>query len=181
MNTSEQPNIENFRILFREDCDKGELSRVTSIAESLRGHIESEEISLRIASANLHGKPSHEIQACIIDHARTLGFHPEKKGLFSKYRTSNLRPDYYLQLAPGRGIILEVERGKTVANNMDLLDLWKCHICDSAQYLFLMVPLLRPDENGRMTKIFPKVIKRLEPFFRPENYVNVYAIAVFGY
>ena len=38
------------------------------------------------------------------------------------------------------GIILEVERGKTTINNMDLLDFWKCHICAHADYLFLMVP-----------------------------------------
>ena len=68
-----------------------------------------------------------------------------------------------------------------MANNMDLLDLWKCHICPEAQYLFLMVPLLRPDKDNRMTKIFPRVLKRLAPFFREENYINVYALFLFGY
>ena len=38
------------------------------------------------------------------------------------------------------GIILEVERGKTTINNMDLLDFWKCHICSYAHGLYLLVP-----------------------------------------
>jgi hypothetical protein len=32
--------------------------------------------------------------------------------------------------------------GKALANNMDLLDLWKCHICREAHHLFLVVPFL---------------------------------------
>ena len=44
----------------------------------------------------------------------------EKKGLFKNYN-SQLRPDYYKKLKKS-GIILEVERGKTLKNNMDLLD-----------------------------------------------------------
>jgi len=39
-----------------------------------------------------------------------------------------LRPDYFLKL-DDTGILLEVERGKTTINNMDLLDFWKCHLC----------------------------------------------------
>ena len=32
---------------------------------------------------------------------------------------------------------MEVERGKTTTNNMDLLDIYKCHICEEANHLFL--------------------------------------------
>ena len=45
---------------------------------------------------------------------------------------------------------MEVERGKTVLNNMDLLDVWKCHICESANYLFLIVPQMRHDGAGKL-------------------------------
>ena len=56
---------------------------------------------------------------------------------------------YYLDLDE-TGIILEVERGKTTINNMDLLDFWKCHICVHAHYLILVVPVeLR--QNPTMT------------------------------
>jgi hypothetical protein len=110
-----------------------------------------------------------------------LPFKAKKKGLFKTYKVTALRPDYYLHLSPGRGIILEVERGKTVENNMDILDLWKCHICEEAQYLFLIVPLLRPNEKRKPTPVFSKIAHRLEPFFREHNYVNVYGAVVFGY
>jgi hypothetical protein len=52
----------------------------------------------------------------------------------------------------GTGIILEVERGKTTINNMDLLEFWKCHICAHADFLFLMVPLdLATDQRAGST------------------------------
>ena len=172
---------DNYCVLRRSDCNEAEFQRVHQIANSLKTMITSNEIKSRIAEANMHGKPSHGVQACIIESAASLGFESEKKGLFSKYKTANLRPDYYLELSKGRGIILEVERGKTLANNMDLLDMWKCHICEDAQYLFLMVPMLRPDEAGRMTKIYSKVVERMEPFFYKENYVGVHALFIFGY
>lgn len=172
---------EKFHFFARVDAVASELKRVRDIAQVFKSDIESETTIKKIAGANVHGKPSHGVQACIIDHAAKIGFQSEKRGLFSKYKTSNLRPDYYLKLSDKRGIILEVERGKTLANNMDLLDLWKCHICDEAQYLFLMVPILRPDENGKNTKVFSKVVERLEPFFFERNYVNVFGLFIFGY
>lgn len=171
----------NLRIFTRLDGDTLELRRVVEIAEKLHDHLSSAETIEKILKANLHGKPSHGVQACILDYAKGLGFESEKKGLFGRYKTANIRPDYYLSLAEGRGIILEVERGKTLANNMDLLDVWKCHICEEAQYLFLMVPILRPDEKGHMTKVFEKVVERLESFFVKENYINVNGLFIFGY
>ena len=63
------------------------------------------------------------------------------------YRALGSRPR--LQLLSARvcsarvgssGILLEVERGKTTINNMDFLDFWKCHLCEHAHYLFLLVP-----------------------------------------
>ena len=45
-----------------------------------------------------------------IEFCKDLGFESEKKRLFKHY---NLRPDYYKKTDDG-GIILEVERGRTV-------------------------------------------------------------------
>lgn len=174
-------NSDNFHIFSRKDRNETEFQRILEIANSLKLFLASEKTRTRIAAANVHGKPSHGVQACIIDHAKELGFQSEKKRLFSKYKTAGLRPDYFLGLSEGRGIILEVERGKILANNMDLLDLWKCHICDEAQYLFLMVPIVRPDKNGKTTKAFAKVVDRMDSFFRKENYTNVFGLFIFGY
>lgn len=102
------------------------------------------------------------------------------KGLFSSCGVSALRPDYYCPI-DNTGIILEVERGKTIANNMDLLDIWKCHICPHAHFLFLVVPQLRPQSNGKHTHQFRHVVKRLTPFFEEQNYINVDAVFIFGY
>ena len=76
---------------------------------------------------------------------------------------------------------MEVERGKTTTNNMDLLDIWKCHICDKADYLLLIVPVIRQTNNGRSTKIYEHVLKRIGSFFTDENYVNVKGCFVIGY
>ena len=67
-----------------------------------------------------------------------LGFVSESKGLFATTRQA-----LFVLTTSDRsttGILLEVERGKTTINNMDLLDFWKCHLCEHANYLFLMVP-----------------------------------------
>jgi hypothetical protein len=92
-----------------------------------------------------------------------------------------LRPDYFLPIGDS-GVILEVERGKTTTNNMDLLDFWKCHICRVASYLFLLVPQSL-QHNERMTpkKEFRTVQRRLSQFFEPGHYTNVRALCLFGY
>ena len=80
------------------------------------------------------------------------------------------------------GILLEVERGKTTINNMDLLDLWKCHICREANVLFLFVPSeLRQNESMSPRREFATVSSRLESFFEPGNETNVEALFLFGY
>jgi hypothetical protein len=81
------------------------------------------------------------VQEVLLEKAAELGFTSEKQGLFEEYATSGLRPDYYKPFGDRSGILLEVERGKTTINNMDLLDLWKCHICPEADVLFLFVPI----------------------------------------
>ncbi len=112
---------------------------------------------------------------------KELGFMSEKKGLFSNYATKQLRPDYFLDLGSNKGILIEVERGKTIANNMDLLDLWKCHICSKANILFLVIPQIRQTAKGTPNTIFDTVERRIKSFFETQNYTNVDAVFLFGY
>ena len=78
--------------------------------------------------------------------------------------------------------MLEVERGKTTINNMDILDFWKCHVSGCANYLFLLVPLaLRQNEEMRPRNEFATVTRRLAKFFEPANYTNVRGLVLFGY
>jgi hypothetical protein len=121
------------------------------------------------------------VQNVFLQQARGLGFRDESRGLFKGYVSSGLRPDYFMPVGD-TGIILEVERGKTTINNMDLLDFWKCHICAHADYLFLMVPVeLRQNETMTARREFAAVRNRLSTFFERPNYTNVRGLSLFGY
>ena len=154
---------------------------VLSLAEQVRALLAKESVKQAISSVHLVGASSHKVQAAIIKEVEALGFQSEKKGLFSNFDVSGIRPDYYKEIKGG-GILFEVERGKTIANNMDLLDVWKTHICAEAQHLFLMVPLIRETNKGSQQKIFNTVEKRLGAFF-VENVkaIDVDSVHVFGY
>jgi len=155
--------------------------RVDDIANQLHKHLCQEVIFNAISITNSPGNSSSHIQSVFLEYAETLGFSSEKKGLFKEYKTSGLRPDYYMKIE-NTGILIEVERGKTVMNNMDLLDLWKCHICNEANYLFLMVPKnLKHNANLKGYNTFDIVFNRLKPFFKPNNYTNVHGLFLFGY
>lgn len=161
-------------------ADTSEYSKVRAIADNLFEHLASPALTGLILDANLPGRSSADIQNLFLDHAHGLSFSDESKGLFSDY-LSALRPDYYLPLGD-TGILLEVERGKTTINNMDLLDFWKCHICHHADYLILLVPTqLRQNEKMRARNEFATVRKRLSSFFEERNYTNVRGLFLFGY
>ena len=65
---------------------------------------------------------------------------------------------------------------------MDLLDFWKCHLCEYANYLFLMVPQeLRQNATMSPRREYNAVVKRMASFFVPRNYTNVRGLCVFGY
>lgn len=158
-----------------------EFRTVSSIATNLVEHLRTPEAVERIAAVNQPRKSSALVQAAFAPFAEELGFKNESKGLFSSYERSALRPDFYMPLGE-TGIIMEVERGKTTINNMDLLDFWKCHLCESANYLFLLVPqALRQNDTQRPRNEFAAVVKRLGHFFTPRNYTNVRAAFIFGY
>ena len=134
----------------------------------------------RINVANQPGSSSAAVQATFGDYAQELGFENERTGLFGTDEFA-LRPDYFLKL-DGTGILLEVERGKTTINNMDLLDFWKCHLCRHAHYLFLIVPIaLRQNPTMSPRNEFATVTRRLQRFFVADNYTNVRGLCLFGY
>jgi hypothetical protein len=157
-------------------------AKVDKIAKELLEHLNSVEVLSRIAEANMPGRSSGKVQDTFLDYAKSIGFQSEKQGLFDVYNNSSLRPDYYLDLGGSNGILLEVERGKTTINNMDLLDMWKCHLCEHANFLFLMVPQeLRQNSKMKPRREFNTVKKRLESFFYQSNYTNVLGLYLFGY
>jgi len=153
---------------------------VAALAAALRDYLDRADVQESIRGRHVFGASSAAIQSVILPKAIELGFQSERKGLFDKYEVSGLRPDYYRSVG-NTGVLLEVERGKTTTNNMDLLDLWKCHICEQARYLFLVVPRERPSANGSVLRHFKQASRRLGTFFDPRNYVNVDAVHLFGY
>lgn len=160
-----------------------EVAEVTSIAVALLEHMNTSEVQMRIARANAPGQSSAGIQEVLLPYLTGLGFKDESKGLFASYHTPAVRPDFFKSIEK-TGILLEVERGKTTINNMDFLDFWKCHLCEHANYLFLIVPReLRQNEasEGRLTRPYNAVVKRLHSFFLPRNYTNVRGLFIFGY
>ena len=162
-------------------AESSEYSEVQAIASKLLQHLNEPDVIAQITEGNVPGASSALVQNTFLDQARSLGFRDESKGLFAGYVNKGLRPDYFLQTRES-GIILEVERGKTTINNMDFLDFWKCHLCEHANYLFLMVPTSLV-QNGKMKprNEFQTVTNHLAPFFEDRNYTNVRGLTIFGY
>jgi hypothetical protein len=170
------------RVDFVQDSYRAtvEYESVLDIADRLFVHLREPSVVDAILEANQPGRSSAAVQEVFLEQARELGFRDESKGLFKEY-ASALRPDYFMPL-DGTGIILEVERGKTTINNVDLLDFWKCHICVSADYLFLLVPReLRQNETMSPRREYVTVAKRLATFFEAGNYTNVRGLCLLGY
>lgn len=160
--------------------DSDEAAEVRRIAQALLDHLRTDDAEARIAASNKPGVPSQRIQEVFAEFAHALGFANERSGLFASYESA-VRPDYFLRLGE-TGILLEVERGKTTINNMDFLDFWKCHLCEHAHYLFLLVPKeLRQNATMAPRREYAAVTRRLEPFFRARNFTNVRGLFVFGY
>ena len=158
-----------------------DLKEVSKLANAVLEILNKDEILESISNAHVFGASSHTIQKAILPEVLALGFTSEKKQLFSQYKVSGLRPDYYKPLSKG-GILFEVERGKTIANNMDLLDIWKTHICKEANHLFLLVPNIRVSKNQSEAKIFPSVKNRIETFFNENiSAIDVDSVHLFGY
>lgn len=165
---------------FSQENQETEFFMAQTIAKEIYGYMCSPDIAEKLSKTHQVNAKSHQIQEIILPKCLALGMSSEKKGLFSSYDTAQLRPDYYIALN-NTGLIMEVERGKTTNNNMDLLDIWKCHICEQAEYLLLVVPIIRQTNNGGKTKIYEHVIKRISALFKIQNYVNVKGCFIIGY
>ncbi len=171
-----------YAVFFRHNLElTTNLGVVKKAAEQLRVILSSTEIRKAIADAHQFGASSHAIQKAISSKILELGFTTEKKGLFANFKVAGIRPDFYRPVSGG-GILFEVERGKTIANNMDLLDVWKTHICPDARHLFLMVPILRVTAKGSKQKIFLSVENRVGAFFAEKvKDIDVDSVHIFGY
>ena len=170
------------RTIYAQDAhaEGDEHRAVRRISDQLLEHLNGEDALGLMLRANMPGVSSSEVQATFMPFAAELGFTSEARGMFLEYE-NKLRPDYYRPVGDS-GILLEVERGKTTTNNMDLLDFWKCHLCRHADYLFLMVPqALRHNPTMTPKKEYNAVVKRLDTFFVPGNETNVRAVHIFGY
>ena len=169
------------KLVQPEIVESTTFQKVNEIGDLLHKHLCQEDVYAKLTKANMPGNSSGSVQSVFLEFAESLGFSSEKKGLFKDYATSGLRPDYYLKI-DNSGILIEVERGKTIMNNMDFLDLWKCHICKEADFLFLIVPSkLAHNNNKKSYDTFQKVVNRMSPFFQEDNYTNVQALYIFGY
>jgi len=155
--------------------------KVNKIGDLLHKYLCEDDVHAQIILANMPGNSSSKVQSVFLEFAESLGFTSEKKGLFKDYTNIALRPDYFLKV-DNSGILIEVERGKTIMNNMDLLDFWKCHICKEADFLFLLVPAeLKQNNSQKSHNAFKKVVDRMSPLFHEGNYTNVKALFIFGY
>lgn len=174
-----QPGIA-FTILRKEGIEKHPtFNRAEALAVELRHYLNESEAQKELHARHSLGAKSQAIQQLVIGKATALGFESERERLFLGSTVRGLRPDYYCPVG-NTGILMEVERGRTTENNMHLRDLWKCHICAQASYLFLVVPKLRQAKK-RPTYPFRSVEKALATFFEPSNYINVDAVFLFGY
>ena len=154
---------------------------VQKIFNELASFMQTKDVFEAINRTHKIGAKSTEIQEILNSKLLELGFKSEKKGLFKQYSSSNLRPDFYKKISENDGVIIEVERGKTLDNNMDLLDIWKCHICKEANYLFLIIPEFKTNLRGTQQKIYERTLKRISTFFDEQNYINVNAVFLVGY
>jgi hypothetical protein len=163
-------------------AEADEVRRVDGLAAKLRAHLEESEDA--IAAVHIHRAPSSAVQAIVAELLRArLSFREEVVLTPELGFVTSARPDFFLRLGDGRGVLAEVERGGTTTNNHDLKDLWKAHIAPDAQHLFLVVPHANWAQGGRAReKPFLRVSRRLGAFFGDaRREVDVVSLHVFGY
>ena len=170
-----------YREFVKPGISQIELDEVRIVSAEVLAVFQKIEVLEGIQAVHKFGASSAKVQAVLLTHLQELGFTSERKGLFKDMNVSGIRPDYYKPLSAG-GILFEVERGKTIANNMDLLDVWKTHICQEAKHLFLLVPNIRITEKKKEQKIFASVEKRIGTFFLEQIHpIDVDSVHLFGY
>ena len=163
-------------------AEAAELERVDALASQLTTHLETS--TSEIDLVHIHRAPSSAVQSIVSTLLREhLGFREEVVLAPSEGFITHARPDFIDALGPGRGIIAEVERGGTTTNDHDLEDLWKTHIANDAQHLFLVVPNANWNEAGAAREHpYARVLVRLGSFFGdPRREIDVVSLHVFGY
>ena len=177
-------NPEREVFIQKDYLQSSEWKEVKKISDKVYSILSDPKMKRKIDKDNQPGGSSRVIQTLISTEMEKLGFTSEREGLFSEYRNTRLRPDFYKKVGDS-GIIFEVERGKTNINNMDFLDFldfWKCHICREVNYLFLFVPiLLFQNTENRPSKPFHTTRDHISSFFEVENYNNVRGVVLYGY
>ena len=109
---------ESYRVFLRPGLVESQNLRETlEVSGQVREILKNQKVKDSIAEVHKFGASSHTVQKSILDQMESLGFVSEKKGLFASYKVSGIRPDYFRNMEGG-GILFEVERGKTIANNM---------------------------------------------------------------
>jgi hypothetical protein len=158
------------------------IEAVDGLAASLRTALGLE--SAAIDAAHIHGASSSSVQTIVSSILKdALGFEEEVLLTPEDGIVSRPRPDFFYRLGPDQGIIAEVERGGTVTNNHDLKDIWKAHLAQDAQHLFLIVPNSNWKESGlSRERPFSRVADRMGAFFGdPRREIDVVTCHVFGY
>lgn len=161
--------------------ERAETMVVRSHAAALREHIAAR--SADIARAHAHRASSSAIQRIMAEHLDRNHFRSERKVKGVPEYSGGARADFYRALGPGRGILVEVERGGTVTNNHDLKDFWKAHIAADAHHLFLVVPMVNWSASGAVReRPFKRMRPRFVSFFQGgDAEVDVLSLHVFGY
>lgn len=164
------------------DAESTEVAQVDALAMRLQEHLRRS--SAAIDTVHVHGASSSRVQEIVSSLlCDELGFR-EEQVLTAEIGLSNRpRPDFIHRLAPGRGVLAEVERGGTITNNHDLKDFWKTHIAPDAHHLFLVVPMTNWTEaGGSRGRVFMDTSRRLGAFFGdPRREVDVLSTHIFGY
>jgi hypothetical protein len=131
------------------------------------------EVSGALSNKNIKGTKNKEIQDLIFEKCcmENNGWETEEENLLVN---SNIRVDFFHRQ---KKILGEVERGRTITNNMDILNLHRCHLIDSVDHLFLFILI----SVSHTRNIFNTVCKRIEPYFESGNHINVESTFIFGY
>lgn len=162
--------------------DADSIREVDRLAGQLRKELEAQ--SAAIDLAHVHGAKSLAVQTIVSTILKgRLGFDEEVVLTPDNGIVSRPRPDFFYSVAPGQGVIAEVERGGTVTNNHDLKDIWKAHIAPNVQHLFLVVPMANWKEDGTAReRPYLRVTHRVGAFFGdPRREIDVLSCHVFGY
>ena len=165
---------DSFELVLPAFKENPEWEKVRAVGKGILKYISENQASFD--DLNQPEKASHGIEKELEGLLSGFGFeHEPKKG----YADIALRPDYINQKLR---TIVEIERGKTIQNNMDMLDFWKTHIHPVCRFLVLIVPkTLRHSLGGNPEFPFEKVKKRLGKMFDQNTGTNVWGLVLIGY